>query len=299
MKIKVGGKDATKYIGSPSWNTDDDTNGQEMSFQSLQLYDIGDQVKVADGGKVRFLGTIVSMEENPKPPHSYKALDYSFNLKSDEIIQFKKLEADKAIKKLLGQNGIKCSICPIPTKITKIYKDTIIEIIKDILKQAKKDQGKAYFYEVDGTKVIVEEKKKIKITPTFMVADDTSITRSIESMKNEVKITKDNKVLATATDAAGISKFGTLRAIEDAGEGTTKAKAQSMAKKELKSKNVATSTKSLSLLVTEGYWDIKKNRLIKLSGGGLSGWYRIRSSTHTIDGSTHKVDIEVSWDAKL
>lgn len=299
MRIKIGGKDATKYIGNPSWNTSDDTNGQEMSFQSLVLYDVGSQVKVADGGKVRFLGTIVSVEENPMPPHTYKAIDFSFNLKSDEIIQFKKLEADKAITKLLSKNGIKCQVCSIPTKITKIYKGTIIEIMKDILHKAKKDQGKAYFFEVDGTRVIVEEKKKIKINPTFLVADDTTITHSIEDMKNEIQVVKDNKVLATANDSASISKFGTLRTIEDAGEKTTKAKAASIAQKELKSLNRAKSSKQLTLLVSKGYWDIKKNRLIQIKDGGLNGWYRIKSSTHTMDGALHTVDIEVSWDAKL
>lgn len=299
MKIKIDGKDVTKYIGNPSWTTSDDTNGQEMSFQSIVLHDVGSQVKVADGGKVRFLGTIISVEENPMPPHTYKAIDFSFNLKSDEIIQFKNLEADKAIKKLMANNGIKCSVCVIPTKISKIYKGTVTEILKDILSKAKKDQGKAYFFEVDGSKVVVEEKKKIKISPTFLVADDTSISRSIEELKNEIKVVKDNKVLATANDATSITKFGTLRTIEDAGEKTTKAKAQSIAQKELKSLNRAKSTKQLTLLVSKGYWDIKKNRLIKLSGGGLDGWYRIRSSTHSIDGAIHTVDIEVSWDAKL
>ncbi len=299
MKIKVDGKDVTKYIGNASWSTDDDTNGQEMAFSSLILFDIGARVKVSDGGKVRYLGTIISMEENTLPPHTYKALDFSYNLKSDEIIQFKNLEADKAIKKLLSQNGIDCTVCSIPTKISKIYKGTIIEIMKDILTAAKKDQGKAYFFEVDGAKVVVEEKKKIKITPTFLIEDDTPISRSIEAMKNEVKIVKDNEVLATASDSSSISRFGTLRTVEDAGENTNKAKAASVAAQELKDLNRATSSKQMSLLVSDGYWDIKKNRLIQLKGGGLKGWYRIKASTHTVDGNIHKVDIEVSWDAKL
>lgn len=297
MKVKVGGKDATKTIGSPSWNTDDESNGQEMSFQSVTLFDIGSQVKVTDGGKVRFLGTIVSVEENIRPPHSYKAIDYSMNLKSDTLIQFKNLEADKAITTLLGQNGIDCNVCAIPTKITKIYKDTIIGIIKDILQTAESDQGKSYFFEVDGTTVNVEEKKKIKISPTFLVSDESAISRSIEELKNEVQVVKDNAVLATASDSGSISKLGTLRTIEETEEST--AKAQAIAKQKLASLNRGKNTKQMTLLVTKGYWDIKKNRLIKIKGGGLNGWYRIQSATHSMDGDLHKVDIEVSWDAKL
>lgn len=297
MKIKADGKDVTKYIGDPSWNTDDETNGQEMSFQSIVLFDIGTKIKVIDGGKTRFLGIIISIEENVRPPHSYKALDYSINMKSDEIIQFKNMEADKAIKKLLSDSGIQSEVCSIPTKITKIYKDTIINILKDILAVAESDQGKTYFFEVDGTKVVVEEKKKIKITPQFIVSDDSAISRSIENLRNEVRIVKDNTVLAEASDNASIEALGTLRTIEDAD--VTKAKAQGIAATRLETLNRSKNTKQLTLLVTKGYWDIKKNRLIKLKGGGLNGWYRIQSSTHSMDGISHKVDIEVSWDAKI
>lgn len=295
MKVKIGGKDATKYVGAISFSFDDEVNGAEMSFSSIVLYDIGSTVKVIDNG-TKFLGIIVSMEENHRPPHSYKAIDFSFNMKSDQIIQFKNLEASKAITKLLDDNGIESDCCSIPTKITKIYKDNIISIIKDILEEAKKDQGKEYFFEVDGSKVVVEEKKKIKIKPTFLVADDAPISRSIEELKNEVQIAKENEILATATDGKSQSKLGTLRTVVDAD--ATKAKAQSMAESELKSLNRVKNSKQLNLLVSKGYWDIKKNRLIKLKGGGLNGWYRIQSASHTIDGSTHKVSIEVEWNAK-
>lgn len=299
MKITVNKEDVTKMIGSPTWNTDDDTNGTEMSFESLLLHDIGSLVKVVDDGKVQFYGLIVSMSENVRPPHSYKALDFSYNLKGETIMQFKNMAADSAIKSLLSKQGIACEVCAIPTKINKIYKDSVIGIIKDILKTAKSDQGKSYFYEVDVNKVIVEESKKIKINPSFLMADETPITRSIEELKNDIKVIHDNKVLATASDAASIAKVGTVGVVEDVSESITVAKAQSVAKQKLNSLNKIKSLKQITLLVTSGYWDIKKNRLIQLKGGGLNGWYKIKSSSHSIDGNTHKVDIEVEWNAKL
>jgi len=297
MKIKIGDVDVTKMIGSPSWATDDETNGMEMSFSSLMVHDVGSLVKVSDGGKVRFYGIIVTMDENVRPPHSYKALDFSYNLKGEEIIQFKNMAADSALKKLLANQGIAANVCPIPTKINKIYKDTVTGIIKDILKTAKKDQGKSYFFEVDGNKVVVEEKKKIKINPSFLMADEAAITRSIEDLKNEVKVIRDNKVIASASDASSIQKLGTVRKVEEVQKDVSVAKAQNIAKKQLKDLNRMKSVKQVTLLVTDGYWDIKKNRLIKLKGGGLDGWYRIRSSNHSIEGNIHKVEIEVSWDA--
>ncbi len=299
MRIKIGNSDVTKYIGSPSWSTDDETNGMEMNFTSLKLFDIGSHVKVADEGKTRFYGVIISMEENPRAPHSYKALDFSYNLKGDEIIQFKKMAADKAISQLLSKQGIKSKVCSIPTKISKIYKGAVIDIVKDILRIAKKDQGKSYFLEVDGTTVVVAEKKKEKISPKFIMADDTAISRSIESLRNEVVVIKGNKVLAKASDSGSISKLGTIRHVEEAKEKTTTAKAQATAKKQLSQLDKCKSSKQITLLVTEGYWDIRKNRLIKINGGGLKGWYRIKSSSHIIDGSAHKVQIEVEWDAGI
>lgn len=298
MKITIKGKDETASLGSLSWSTDDETNGEEMDFSSIKLHDIGSHIKVTDGGAVRFYGVIVSMEENTKPPHTYKAMDFSYNLKGDEIIQFKKIAADKAIKKLLEKSGISCKVCAIPTKISKIYKGTLVEILKDILKIAKKDQGKTYYYEVNGNKVIVEEKEKVKIKPKFVISGDSSISRSITELRNEVVVAKNNKILATAKDDKSVKSLGTIRYVDD-NSNVTKAKAAGEAKSQLKKLNRSTATKSLTLLVSEGYWDIRKNRLIKLEGGGLSGWYNIRSAKHSIDGKIHMCEIEVGWSGKI
>lgn len=300
MKITVNGKDETKYIGSPSWTTSDDANGEEMTFTSLRLYSPGAKVKVSDDG-TQFYGIIISVEEGNKPPHSYTALDFSYTLKCDEIIQFKKMRADTAIKKLLKRTGIKASqmsVCKIPTKITKIYQDTIINIMTDILKCAKKDQGKSYYFEVRGSKVVIEQKKKVKVKPTFMMADDSAISRSIADVRNEVKLYKDDKTVAKASDTSSIKSLGTLRLVEDAGE-ISKAKAKAEAQKRLKELNRSTNSKNVTLFVSSGYWDIRKNRLIKLDGGGLKGWYSIKSATHTMDANVHKVSIEVEWHGKL
>lgn len=299
MKITINGKDETKNLGALSWSTDEEANGEEMSFDSIKLYDIGAHVKVADDGAVRFYGVIVSMEENTMPPHSYKALDFSYNLKGDEIIQFKKLAADMALSKLFAKSKIDSVVeCKIPTKITKIYKGTILEIAKDILKKAGKDQGKSYYLEVIGRYVTISEKKKKKISATFTVVGEGSISRSITDLRNEVKVVKGNKVLATSKDDSSIKKLGTVRYIDE-DDRITKAKAQGEAKSQLSKLNRIKNSRSLTLLVTKGYWDIRKNRLIKLNSGGLKGWYNIKSANHAIEGGIHKIDIEVEWSGKF
>ena len=298
MKIYIDGK-KHDLIGNVSFTTNDDTNGEEMSFSSLSRYKNGNIVKVTDNKAVQFLGMIVRMSDPEKPPYDYTALDFSWNLGGDCLIQFKGVRADDALRQLFKKYGITCNVCKIPTKISKIYNDTIINVAKDIMNLAYKDQGKRYYLEVRGTKVIVEEKKKKKIRPTFVIQDDGVIERSIEEMRNRVVVVnqgeKSMKILAQADAKKSQKSYGIRQHNEDADDKTTKVKAQWQAKNMLKQLNKQTNTKSVMLLVTKGAWSIRKNRLIYLKTKRLKGWYRIRSCTHEIQGNTHKCTIELEW----
>lgn len=287
------------YIGSVSFTTDDDTNGEEMTFSSLTRFKNGDIVKVRDNKATQFLGVIVRWSDSEHPPYEYTAIDFSRNLKGDCVIQFKAMRADAALQQLFGKYGIKCTVCQMPTKITKIYVDTIINIAKDIMNLAYKDQGKKFYLEVRGAKVIVEEKKKKKIKPTFLIADDSAIERSIEDLRNRVVVVqqgdKSMKILAQADAEKSQKKYGIMQHNENADDKTNAIKAKSQASNLLKELNKQTSTKSVTLLVTKGAWSVRKNRLIYLKTKRLKGWYRIRSCTHEVQGTTHKCMIELEW----
>jgi hypothetical protein len=286
-------------IGNVSFTTNDDTNGEEMEFSSLSKFRNGDLVKVTAGSATQFLGMIVRLSDPEKPPYDYTAIDFSRNLGGDCLIQFKKVRADSALKQLFKKYGITCSVCDMPTKISKIYNDTILNIAKNIMHLTYKDQGKRYYLEVRGSKVVIEEKKKKKIKPTFVVQDDGPIERSIEDLRNRVVIvsqgTDSAKVLAQSDAKKSQKNYGLMQHNETADEKTTKVKAQSQAKTLLKELNKQTSTKTVTLLVTKGAWSIRKNRLIYLKTERLKGWYRICSCTHEVQGSTHKCTIELEW----
>ena len=298
MTIYVNDK-KQNYIGDVSFSTDDDTNGEEMTFSSLDKFKNGDIVKVRDNNATQFLGMIVKWSDPEKPPYEYTAIDFSRNLKGDCVIQFKDMRADAALKQLFGKYGVKCTICQMPTKIKKIYVDTIINVAKDIMNLAYKDQGKKYYLEVRGAKVVVEEKKKKKIKPTFQIADDSAIERSIEDLRNRVVVVrqgeKSMKVLAQADSEKSQKKYGIMQHNESADDKTTTVKGKGQADNLLKELNKQTSTKSVTLLVTKGAWSIRKNRLIYLKTKRLKGWYRIRSCTHEITSGTHKCTIELEW----
>lgn len=298
MTIKIDGKKADS-IGGVSFTTNDDANGEEMAFSSLDRYKNGAKVKVTDAGATRFEGIIRRLTDGEKPPYSYTAIDFSTNLNGDCLIQFNKTRADEAIKQLLKKYGIKCTVCSMPTKISKIYNDTIINVIKNIMSLAKKDQGKSFYMEVRGTKVVVEEKKKKKISPTFEVLGDYTIDRSIEALKNEVVYisTGENsmKVLAKEGDKASQKAYGLLQQNVEADDKMTKAKAKAEAATMLKKLNKQTSTTSLTLLVTKGAWTIRKNRAIRIKTGKLNGWFTIQSCTHEVQGDRHLCTVELEW----
>lgn len=295
MKVYIGKTDATAYIGGLSLTTDESTNGEECSFESIELYTIGSQIKITDGKVVQFLGTIIQVEKNTRPPHSYWAIDFSWNLKSEEIIQFKKLRADEAIKKLCKRVGVRCKVCSIPTKISKIYKSNTLSIIKDILTKAQKASGWRYFYEMRGTTLYVEKKKQIKIKPTFLLSDDDAITFDIEDLRNTVRVYRSNQNIYNTRDNSSAKKLGTRVKTLTVGKKVSVAKAKTQAKAQLKKLNKVKGSKTLNLICTSGYWDIRKNRLIYINRGGMKGWYSIKSCTHEIDGGQHRFTLEVEW----
>ena len=296
--IYVDGK-KQDLIGDVSFTTNDDTNGEEMEFSSLLRFKNGDVVKVTVNGATQFLGMIVHMNDPEKPPYSYSAVDFSRNLGGDCLIQFKGVRADDALKQLFKKYGIKCSVCEMPTKITKIYNDTIINVAKNIMALTYKDQGKKYYLEVRGSKVVVEEKKKKKIRPTFVIQDDSAIERSIEELRNRVVVVsqgeKSMTILARADAKKSQKSYGIMQHNESVDDKTTKVKAKGQAENLLKQLNKQTSTKTVTLIVTKGAWSVRKNRLIYLKTKRLKGWYRIRSCTHTVQGNTHKCEIELEW----
>ena len=296
--IYVDGK-KQDLIGDVSFTTNDDTNGEEMEFSSLLKYKNGDVVKVSVNKAVQFLGMIIRMSDPEKPPYRYTAIDFSRNLGGDCLIQFKGMRADDALRQLFAKYGIKCSVCEMPTKITKIYNDTIINVAKNIMSMAYKDQGKKYYLEVRGTKVVVEEKKRKKVRPTFVIQDAGEIERSIEELRNRVVVVnqgeKSMKVLAQADAKSSQRHYGIMQKNESVDDKTTIIKAKGQAENLLKQLNKQTSTKTVTLIVTKGAWSIRKNKLIYLKTKRLKGWYRIRSCTHTVQGNTHKCEIELEW----
>lgn len=301
LRVRIN-KKTDETVGKISLSSNDDSVGEVVEFESLKKYATGSTVSIVDG-KEQFRGLVVEMSDRTNPPFSYRIVDYSWNLDSEEFVQFTKIRADEALKKLFTKYNIKYSICSIPTKISKIYYDkTLKDIIKDILSIAGKEQGKKYYYEVVCGKVIVEERKKLVVDAKFIVQDDTEVKRSVTDLRNSVVIVdstdKKGKILASVKNKEYITKFG-LKQIVETLDGTDKkqqkAKAKSKAENLLKQNCKQKNTCSVALFVISGFWNIRKGRKIKLKLGRLNGWYTIRSVQKTIENGHYWATVELEW----
>ncbi len=293
MEVKINGKNA--LVGEIRREASEDNLGQTLSFEALALYDVGDKVKVYEGKSLKYSGMIVEVNENKIPPYSYKVLDYSFNLQSEEHMQVKD-RVDNVIKNVCKKFEIPCKVCSIPTKIKKIYPDTALsEIFKDMLEIAGKEQKKDYYLRVDCGILIVDEKEKEKVNIPFQISDEGTVTKSIEDRKNSVKIVsnkeKSTKVYSIEKDENSIKKYGLLQVVESI-DAEKSSQAITMAKNRLESLNKTTYEKPVKIFTYESAaWDIKPNQLIKIDGT----WRKIRSLTHTVKDNIHMLDLSLRW----
>ena len=303
MIIKIAGQIADT-VGSISLTTDSEANGEEMSFSSLARYDVGSHVSVIDEGKVQFLGVIVSVDETPLPPYSYRAIDLSWNLKSDMVIQFKNVRIDDAIHRLCKRIGVTCSTQYVTNmlsrKISGIYKDTAVNIINQLLEKATSVSGIEFYFEVRGEKLYIYECFSLKLRPSGLFSDQGTITYSIEDVKNEIYVVDGNGTeLAWAWSDSSIAKLGTLRQNVEVEEKTEIPTAEKTALSTLHETNRMKATTSVELLARSDVWEIRKNRSIYIDAGKIRGWYRILSATHTVEDDMHRFTLEIEWYGKV
>lgn len=294
MVVKINGKKA--LVGNLTREASESSIGQTLTFDSLELYENGDIVKVYDEGELKFSGMIIRFGQNFLPPHSYKARDYSFNLQSEDHGQIKD-RVDSAIKNMCKKFDIPCQICSIPTKIKKIFPDTpLSDMFREMLDMAEKEQDKEYFMEVDCGKLVIDEKSKIKVSADFLISDEATLTRSIEDLKNSVKIVSSDgvKVYGSAKNDASIKEYGLLQVVESIDD-DKKSKASVTAKNRLKKLNKETCSAPVRLCVKSGAWDIKVNRLIKVELPQEKGWHKVRSLIHTVEDGIDIINVTLEW----
>lgn len=293
--------DITDFCGGLNLSSQADTLGDSFSFNFAKsngpieagaiifFEDLEDQDLIFQG--------IVLTVTRGEFTDQIKCLDYAHFLnKSEKTIQFNGLSASEAINELLKDTGIGLGqIDHMTTRITKIFKDqTISAIISDILKQVHDELDHSHKLAMKGSSLnilrvddksvnhLVQMAKNLKTFPVASALDRaTSVTESIENLKNSVKVYDENDCLiAEVNDQDSIAIYGLLTDVisldkKDASQ------ARNIASNQLKNLNKILKSTSLKL---KGHFGVKPGMLLDLDVKelGLLGKYKIKSVTHDI-----------------
>ncbi len=195
----------TPMIGDMSWQSSTDQLGVRLDFENaynddryfpINPVDIGSIIILSNQAEI-YRGVAVKENRSGRGAIQYNSFDFAFYLnKSKAVYQFRKMPADGAIKKMLGDFGVPFSITSIPIPISKIYSGTVVsDIIKDILEQAQKATGIKYRLEMRADTLYIEQQQDLIVTPTFKLCDifgpypvtaavsNPTRSRSIEEMR--------------------------------------------------------------------------------------------------------------------
>ncbi|ENK0837135.1 hypothetical protein AB2Z22_000441 [Clostridium botulinum] len=299
----VGKGYATKEIigkcNNLSWSNDIDTLATSLSFDSiLDLAEGRSKIILQQDKVVVFEGVVVS-KTNKENIHSYTAMDYAWYLnKNKYVMQFRNMNAKSAIQQICSKVGIRNNITRLTTRINKLYyQESLSDIIKDILEQCKREIGTNYIMEMQGRTLYINRLVDLKINTTVLIGKDYSVSRSIEDMINNViAVNNDGRVLANVKDPNYIKIFGELTDIISVEDKNT-SQANNIARNELKEKNKVKKELTFNTIDAGRGIYINCNRLIRVNLGkyGVNGWYRIKSTQHTLNNNIHKIGITIDF----
>jgi hypothetical protein len=319
-KLIVENQDIMSYCNNIAWNNDSQTLGTQLNFDSIKEFVTGSAVSLWNDSLEIVRGVAIKPTEK-RWSYGYVCQDYSFYLKNKITIQFNGMCASDAIDSLLGSAYIIGDIVPIPTLISKIYKEkTLSEIIEDILTISEADQAVTYFKEIEGNILYIRKLEDMIITPNILLPKEINIEKSMENMKNRIEIvsnvssktsiaktskktgnittsvkTSKESITAVAEDTTNQPFYGVLTDQQTVKDENT-AQAQNIANYQLSILNKIEYQATFEVVAVEGGDTIKANRMIYLKAGQkLDGYYKIKSANHTLTKGIHKVNICIVW----
>jgi hypothetical protein len=301
----------TPIVGTIGWSDDIDTLGQQLSFNTAYndhryfpqvSIEPGDTIILKNKQEI-FRGTLVTEQRNGAYERTFTCFDPAFYLnKSKEIFQCNKVRADVAIKQLCALVNVPVGkIVDISAIIKKIFNAEISSIIKEILDIAEKTLGVKYRMEMRQGKLFIEKQMDLLIKGSFLLGrteydlnesiSNPSRKRSIEEMKNSIKLVNNEKVIATVKDNNLITKYGLLQEVQDVSD-DEKSKAKNIAKNLLKDLGRVLEESSLEMI---GNDEVRAGRLIDIvePKTGIKGRHLIKNVNHTLDKGNHKMSMQL------
>lgn len=307
----------TPLVGSISWRNNINELGEQLDFDIAfndtryfpkSPVDIGSLI-ILKNEEEEVNRTIVVKENIPgRGPRAYNCFDFAFYLnKSKDTYQFNKTNSNTAINEVLKRAEIAIGTVSIPNiSITQIYPDkTHSEVLKDILDLIEKEAGIKCRMEMRLDKIYIEKQNDLIIAPKFKFASniaqelatdaisDPSRSRSIEEMKNSVKIiSTDDKKTQIVTEVKNdnlIKQYGLLQEVVNVNKEDL-AQAKNIANNMLKELGKVFEENSITV---PGHDDIRAGRILEVEEPitGMKGKYLIESAQHTIANGIHMCNV--------
>ncbi|MER1957931.1 MAG: hypothetical protein ABS942_11150 [Solibacillus sp.] len=303
--IDINGLGYGKIISNLTVATSADNSVAQIDFELLyrekEYAKAGDVVTVYKDKKRLYTAKVIEVDKVSNKRRKITAMDYGFYFNNNEvIIQFKKVPAEQALKKLLEKFGVNpLFLTALPQKINKVYKgDTVSDVIKDILNTCTSVTGRRYYFEMRDTQLVIGMLRDNVYTKGIDLFINPSAKHSISTLRNKVTVVSEDsdklQVFHTTEDAASIKKFGMLQKVEQI-KAENKAQAKKIAQETLKKLNKVQVSGSVETVSTD--LELRANKVIELKepNTGLSGTFVIKSCTHALtklDG-LHSVKLEV------
>ena len=303
IKLKWGGY-WIEYV-RVEWSGSDEQCSRQVSFDipsnpyDKTFHDIkiklGDIVKLCDGKKVLFIGTVTTRERSGEiGTVTYTAMDFMHHLlRSNTTHKFKNMTAESIAKKVCHEIGIPTGkLAATKYNIPKLFFEDqcIYDIIITAYRKAKSHTGKKYMPAMAGKKVSVI----IKGEDTGVVLEQgvnitgASYTDTVDDMVNRVEIySEKGKKLGRVEKAAHVSKYGVYQNTYTKEE---KVNAKNVAKGMLAGITKSSSVEALGDIRAVSGYSIK----IKDKATGLTGKFYIKSDSHTFENGTHMMQLELS-----
>ena len=303
IKLKWGGY-WIEYV-RVGWSGSDEQCSRQVSFDipsnpyDKTFHDIkiklGDIVKLCDGKKVLFIGTVTTRERSGEiGTVTYTAMDFMHHLlRSNTTHKFKNMTAESIAKKVCHEIGIPTGkLAATKYNIPKLFFEDqcIYDIIITAYRKAKSHTGKKYMPAMAGKKVSVI----IKGEDTGVVLEQgvnitgASYTDTVDDMVNRVEIySEKGKKLGRVEKAAHVSKYGVYQNTYTKEE---KVNAKNVAKGMLAGITKSSSVEALGDIRAVSGYSIK----IKDKATGLAGKFYIKSDSHTFENGTHMMQLELS-----
>lgn len=304
----------TAMVGNLQWSDSLDSLGMEFSFDiphsywddqfKERLYN-GDTIVIYRDSTELLRGIITNVPINGA---TYSGYDYAFYLnKSKTVIQFNKISASTAIRKLCDRYNVPIGEMPkLSTSINKVYKgQTVSDILLDILEQVKNETGQEYRMEMWKGKLSIIKSGEIKVKPTYTPIGGSEVsctksaeitgTRNSEELKNKIIVAGSGEdqmqIKATAKSEASIKKYGLLSDVETR-EKLDDAKARNIAKNKLKELNKVSISFTAEMV---GNISVRSGRALYFDRPevGIKGWFKVKSCVHTINNHQHRMSCEM------